>query len=100
MRIDTLTPTRFAETPVQRIAPDPRGAYPDGLHTIAGAGDLTVIDGKRLVFSPIAFALHVLVRFHAARRHALLRRAAAVKGRSPPNSQDVRPAPPRRRFVN
>jgi hypothetical protein len=98
MRVDTLTPTQFAETPVRRIAPDPRGAYPEGLHTIAGVGELTVIDGKRLVFSPIAFGLHFLVRYQTALRHARLR-ADAVKGRSPPSSQDARPAPPRRRFV-
>lgn len=50
-RIDRLTPDDFAETVVQRLAPDPAGPYPHGLHTLAPAGAVTLIDGKRHVFS-------------------------------------------------
>jgi hypothetical protein len=46
-RIDELTPEAFRETPVRRIAPDPHGPYPDGLHTLSGCGGLTMVDGKR-----------------------------------------------------
>jgi hypothetical protein len=49
-RIDVLTPTRFAETTTSRIAPDPAGPYPDGLHTLALLGDKLLIDGKRTAF--------------------------------------------------
>jgi hypothetical protein len=46
-RIDVLTPEAYVETPVARIAPDPAGPYPHGLHTISAAGEWTLIDGKR-----------------------------------------------------
>jgi glycosyltransferase involved in cell wall biosynthesis len=45
-RIDTLTPTAFAETPVRRLSPDPLGPCPDGLHTLNAWGDRTLVDGK------------------------------------------------------
>jgi hypothetical protein len=32
------------------VRPDPAGPYPAGLHTIAAAGDRTLLDGKRRVF--------------------------------------------------
>ena len=46
-RVLELTPERFAEEEVVRIAPDPASAYPDGLHHFVPFGDLTVIDAKR-----------------------------------------------------
>ncbi len=55
MRVTRLTPTEFAEELVTSVQPDPRGAYPDGLHTISAVGDRTVIDGKRFVFVPVVF---------------------------------------------
>lgn len=45
-RIDTLTPTAFAETPVRRLSPDPLGPCPEGLHTLNAWGDRTLVDGK------------------------------------------------------
>jgi hypothetical protein len=45
-RVLRLTPTRFEEERAAVIEPDPNGPYPDGLHTISGCGDMTVIDGK------------------------------------------------------
>jgi hypothetical protein len=53
-RVDLLTPTRFEETPVARIPPDPAGPYPDGLHHFSPMGDVTLIDGKRVTRSPAA----------------------------------------------
>lgn len=46
-RIRTLTTKEFDEEPVKRLAPDPRGPYRDGLHTLSAAGGLTLIDSKR-----------------------------------------------------
>jgi hypothetical protein len=41
-----LTPSEYKETLISQIAPaDPY--YCDGIHTIAGAGQFTLIDGKR-----------------------------------------------------
>jgi hypothetical protein len=55
-RLIALTPERFEEEQVARIAPDPAGPYPTGLHTLCGAGDKTIIDGSRWMFQPSAFA--------------------------------------------
>ncbi|MFT3998576.1 MAG: hypothetical protein QM667_14335, partial [Asticcacaulis sp.] len=49
LRIDTLTPERFAATPVARF--DGKGLleeYGDGFHTLSGHDGLTFIDVKRL----------------------------------------------------
>jgi hypothetical protein len=46
-RILELTPTTFREEIAVRLVPDPRGPYPDGLHTFCAAGPVTIIDGKR-----------------------------------------------------
>jgi hypothetical protein len=54
-RVESLTPTSFREQPVAFVEPDAAGPYPDGLHTICAVGDITVIDGKRLAFSPPEF---------------------------------------------
>jgi hypothetical protein len=53
LRIDVLTPTTFAATPVTRLSPDGvYFAYPDGLHTLSACGDVTLIDLKRVDYSP------------------------------------------------
>ncbi|MEI9905405.1 MAG: hypothetical protein WDN06_16765 [Asticcacaulis sp.] len=48
LRIEELTPDRFEAAPVRRFLPDVHPDYPDGLHTLAEAGDVTLIDVKRL----------------------------------------------------
>ena len=48
-RILKLTPWSFAEVPVREIFPDSQ--FPNGLHHLAGAGSVTVIDGRRDQFS-------------------------------------------------
>lgn len=56
-RVDALTPTRFVEVPVRRIAPAPDGPYPDGVHTLSRLGPhLTLVDGNRNRFSHYEFA--------------------------------------------
>lgn len=47
LEVTELTPTAYREQPSVRVTPDPTGAYPHGLHTISGSGDVTVIDGVR-----------------------------------------------------
>jgi hypothetical protein len=49
-RVLRLTPTEFAEEVVRVIEPDLDGPFPDGLHTLAAAGNMTLIDGKRMIF--------------------------------------------------
>jgi hypothetical protein len=58
-RVTRITPEEFAEEPVTVIQPDPTGDYPDGIHTLSAAGDLTFVDGKRLVFRGIPRAAWV-----------------------------------------
>src|SRR5207302_269972 len=42
-----LTPEAYRERAIARLAPDPAGPYPDGLHTLSAAGGWTLVDGKR-----------------------------------------------------
>jgi hypothetical protein len=46
-RVDELTETTFRETVVRRIQPDPNGLYPDGIHTLSGYGNRSVVDAKK-----------------------------------------------------
>ena len=58
----TLTPQQFEERPLHRIAPDPHGPFPHGLHTLSAFGERTLVDGKRLVLSPSALAAKAVRR--------------------------------------
>ena len=49
-KVLTLTPDAFEEEIVSRIAPDPGGRYPTGLHTMCAAAGRTIIDGSRSAF--------------------------------------------------
>lgn len=46
-RILTLTPAEFREETVARLNPDPSGPMAHGLHSLAGVGNFTLVDGKR-----------------------------------------------------
>lgn len=69
-RVVTLTPTAFEEIVVGRIEPARDGKYTDGLHTVCAAGDMTIIDGKRVVFSARAAYLKRKARRTAQQRAA------------------------------
>lgn len=69
-RVLYLTPAAFREVPVAIVAPDPRGPFPDGLHTLSALGDVTLVDGKR----------RAIVR--AELRRALQSQAAHMRRRS------------------
>lgn len=60
LRIARLTPDGFAATLGERIAA-PSRAHPfdEGLHTIAAAGPVTLIDVKRTVLSPRGLAIEI-----------------------------------------
>jgi hypothetical protein len=55
-QIDKLTPHEFAEKPLKHLRPAPQGPYPDGLHTLSAAGNVTLVDGKRHTWSGAALA--------------------------------------------
>jgi hypothetical protein len=46
-RVLQLSPTEFVEETVNVLRPSHSGPYPHGLHTLTGAGALTIVDGKR-----------------------------------------------------
>lgn len=54
-RVTELTPERFEEEQVSRVEPLD-GQFPAGIHTLSQAGDRTLVDGKRIRFSALAFA--------------------------------------------
>ena len=54
-RVIRLTPTEFSEEQVASIELDADSSYPDGVHTISTVGNITLVDGKRVVFVGSAF---------------------------------------------
>ncbi len=63
-KIVKLTPTEFEEKQVVTIEPNRNSPYPHGIHTISGAGDITILDGVRRVFTikKPAILMHKLQR--------------------------------------
>jgi hypothetical protein len=60
LRIDTLTPERFAAEAGPAIGPPAAAApYVDGLHTLAACGPVTLIDVKRIDRSPAGIWIDV-----------------------------------------
>src|SRR5213593_4420246 len=53
-RVVRLTPTEFAEEPAATVEPFSESPFPDGIHTLSGVGDITLIDSKRHRFIPSA----------------------------------------------
>lgn len=73
--VTRLSPTEFDEETAMIVAPDPAGPCPDGLHTIAGVGDITVIDGKKTEF--VTRAAWSVIRRNFAR---ILKRSVSFLG--------------------
>lgn len=69
LAIHALTPDRFEAEAEGRIGPPPQaGAYRDGLHTLSGCGDVTLIDVKRIDRSPGGLLIDLQRRLCASRR--------------------------------
>lgn len=51
MRIDICTQDQFLQTEITLIRPE-KALNPHGFHTLSAAGDKTLVDGKRMMFSP------------------------------------------------
>jgi len=56
-RVVRLTTTAFREESVSQVRPAANGRYPRGLHTVAQAGGITLVDGRRR-----DLALHLCVQ--------------------------------------
>lgn len=61
-RIEVLTPLEFRETVVARVAPDPSGPFPLGLHTLCAGGARTLVDGRRDFFDPLKQVRKQIIR--------------------------------------
>jgi hypothetical protein len=68
-RVDVLTGRAFREQPVASQAPQPGSRYPDGLHTLSGAGQRTLVDGNamHLVRDALPRMLRRELRFRSRR---------------------------------
>jgi hypothetical protein len=58
-RVDELTPSRFRETAIATLRPDPSGPFPDGIHTFTPDEGFAWVDGKRYVFDAKAAAAKI-----------------------------------------
>jgi hypothetical protein len=54
-RVLELSPASFRQEIVRTVRPDLHGPYRHGMHTLSAAGDITLVDGCRLIFSRRAF---------------------------------------------
>ncbi len=70
-RVMRLSPTEFDEEVATVVTPDRRGPYPDGLHTLSAAGDLTIIDGQRRSFIPQLFRQALRSKVRKATRRVI-----------------------------
>ncbi len=59
-RVTSLSSTTFSEEAVATLSPDRCGMFPGGVHTVSPVGEVTVIDGKRLVLRPPGVLLRAL----------------------------------------
>lgn len=73
-RVLRLTTEDFAEEPVVSIAPLP--ARPHGIHTLSAAGEYTLVDGKRMEFTPPLMRKRLL--------HKVKRIGQVLTGQAPP----------------
>ncbi len=55
-RVVTLTRSRYEEELVRFLEAEPHGPFRHGFHTLTGVGDVTLVDGKRRVWSTAATA--------------------------------------------
>jgi hypothetical protein len=67
-KVVKLTETEYDEIPVRRLTPTGHGRYSAGFHTLAAAGDVCVVDGKRFVAIP-----SILPRMIAEKTASLIR---------------------------
>lgn len=61
-RVDELSKEAFRETVVRRIQPDPNGPYPDGIHTLSGFGERSMVDGKKNRRPPVMVVRRFLAK--------------------------------------
>ncbi len=60
--VEVLTARAFVERPIRWIGPPEGSPYPDGLHTLSGAGSRTLVDGNSRHFVKETFQRDVAAR--------------------------------------
>ncbi len=83
-RVRVCTAERYEEEAVVVLWPDPKGRYPDGVHTLSFGNGMAVIDGKRISYHPAILFNKLARRLRRDRPHASKMRAdtlpTATKG--------------------
>ncbi len=64
-RVDELTPDTFSETRVATVPPFAQ--RPDGIHTLNGVGEMSVVDGKRRIVVPSTIDMRVQQKLEVLR---------------------------------
>ena len=72
-RVVKLTTTQYTEEVVCRLAPERNGRYSCAFHTLAAAGDLSVVDGKRFVVLPQLLPITMRDKFRSLVQRAVPR---------------------------
>ena len=72
-RVNKMTAIQYDEEVVCRLAPGRNGRYSSAFHTLAAAGELSVVDGKRYVALPEVLPILLRDKFRA-----LIQRIAPV----------------------
>jgi hypothetical protein len=88
-RVVTLTTEAFVEETYRVLGPN-SDYYVDGIHTIADAGDFTLIDGKRWLYGPGVLACRVIAKLFKIYRRG---RAGLFRSHTIFVSSDLLPTP-------
>jgi len=81
--VSLLSPTAFREEVVATVEAYDFGLYREGIHTLSGVGEVTLIDGKRNLFVPEEF------RRNARHYLALVLRRLGLRSKSAPGAPPV-----------
>lgn len=70
LRLDRLTPDEVTGAVISDMtAPTSAAPYHAGFHTLSGAGAVSLIDVKRMRFSPLALAAWPVRKLRSRQRH-------------------------------
>jgi hypothetical protein len=78
-QVAELSPRKFKEEEVAKIAPDKTGPYPDGLHTITVTHNMILVDGNRDAFSIAALRYGLIRKWPMSRLYDSNSRLRAIK---------------------
>lgn len=68
-RVDALDNDQYKETPIERIQPITQSKFKKGLHTINGNDQVTVLDGKRWLFTFVGMYHQIRQKANRRKEH-------------------------------